>query len=95
VTKVRDLHNAWMHEPAYQAAYEELEHEFALARALTEARTKAGLTQQQVAERMHTTQSVVARLESGQINPSIQTLERFAKATGTRLRIMFGMRGAS
>ncbi len=95
MTKVRDLHKAWMHEPAYQAAYKEMEHEFALARALIEARTKAGLTQQQVAERMQTTQSVVARLESGRIHPSTETLERFAKATGTHLRITFEMREAS
>ena len=49
----------------------------------------AGLTQAQLAERMNTTQSVVARLESGHAHPSTKTLERIARSTGTRLRIHF------
>jgi len=47
------------------------------------------MTQEQVAEAMGTTQAVVARLESGKVLPSTRTLERFAKATRTRLRIRF------
>jgi ribosome-binding protein aMBF1 (putative translation factor) len=89
MTQVRDLHEQWMQDPAYRDAYEQLEPEFALARVLIEARTKAGLTQEQLAERMHTTQSVIARLEGGHVRPSTRTLERFAKATGTRLKISF------
>ena len=50
---------------------------------------RAALTQAELAERMETTQSVVARLESGRIHPSTRTLERVARATGTRLRISF------
>jgi len=38
---------------------------------------------------MGTTQAFVARLESGRVMPSTRTLERFAKATHTRLRIRF------
>ena len=45
--------------------------------------------QAELAERMETTQSVVARLESGRIHPSTRTLEKIARATGTRLRISF------
>lgn len=86
---VRALHDEWMKEPGYREAYAALEPEFALARALIAARVRAGLTQEQVALRMATTQSVVARLESGRVRPSTKTLERFAKATGTRLRIEF------
>ena len=89
MTKVRDLHERWMQDEAYRAAYDDLEPEFALARALIEARSRAGLTQEQVAERMATTQSVVARLESGRVRPSTKTLERYARATGMRLRISF------
>jgi transcriptional regulator with XRE-family HTH domain len=47
------------------------------------------MTQEQVAQAMGTTQAVVARLESGRTMPSTRTLERFAKATHTRLRISF------
>jgi transcriptional regulator with XRE-family HTH domain len=60
-----------------------------LASALIEARAKAGLTQEQLAKRMQTTQAVVARLESGRVQPSTRTLRRLAAATGTRLRISF------
>jgi transcriptional regulator with XRE-family HTH domain len=56
---------------------------------MIEARSKAGLTQEQLAARMHTTQAVIARLESGRVKPSTRTLERLAEATGTRLRIRF------
>lgn len=89
MTTVRELHDTWMSDPDYRAAFDELGPEFELARALIEARTQAGLTQGQLASRMKTTQSVVARLEGGRVRPSTKTLERFAKATGTRLRITF------
>ena len=90
MTKVRDLHADWMRDEEYRAAYEALEPEFALARAMIGARARAGLTQEQVAERMATTQSVVARLESGRVRPSTKTLERCcARATGTWLWISF------
>jgi transcriptional regulator with XRE-family HTH domain len=47
------------------------------------------MTQEQVARAMGTTQAVVARLEGGKVLPSTRTLERFAKATRSRLRITF------
>lgn len=79
----------WKKDPKYVAEYDALEREFALASALIEARGKADMTQEEVAEAMGTTQAVVARLEGGKILPSTRTLERFAKATRTRLRISF------
>jgi ribosome-binding protein aMBF1 (putative translation factor) len=87
----------WRKDPQYVAAYEALEEEFALASALIKARGDADMTQEQVAQAMGTTQAVVARLESGKTMPSTRTLERFAKATGTKLRIRFepvGVRAA-
>jgi ribosome-binding protein aMBF1 (putative translation factor) len=79
----------WRKDPAYVAAYDALEKEFALADALITARTHADMTQEDVAEAMGTTQGVIARLESGRVKPSTRTLERYAKATHTRLRISF------
>jgi len=73
----------------YRRAHKELAFKFELARAVIEARVQAGLTQEQLARRMNTTQSVVARLESGRVRPSTQTLGRLANATRTRLRISF------
>ena len=89
MTKVSKLHREWVKDPAYRQAYDELAPEFALAQALIEARTRADLTQAGLASRMQTTQSTVARLESGRIHPSTRTLERIARATGTHLRISF------
>lgn len=74
-----------MTDPEFRAAYDALEDEFRLARQMIDARVRAGLTQKEVAERMKTTQSAVARLESGKGAPSIKTLKRFAEATGSRL----------
>lgn len=79
----------WRKDPGYVAAYDALEEEFALAAALIQARAHADMTQEQVAQAMGTTQAVIARLESGRTKPSTRTLERFAKATGTRLRVSF------
>ena len=67
-----------------RAAYDALADEFDLARELIAARVRAGLTQVEVAARMGTTQSVVARLESGAQMPSVNTLLKFAKATRSR-----------
>jgi transcriptional regulator with XRE-family HTH domain len=89
VTKLDDLHKTWMKEPAYKQAYDAFEAEFSLASALLKARGAAHMTQEDVAKAMGTTQTVIARLESGRSMPSTRTLQRFAKATGMRLRISF------
>lgn len=89
MTKMKDLHAEWMKDDGYRQEYDALETEFALARAMIEARSKAGLTQEELAKRMDTSQSAIARLETGRSLPSGRTLERFAKATGTNLRIIF------
>ncbi len=86
---VEDVAKGWMKNPQFRAAYDALEEEFALAAALIKARGGAGLTQEQLAAAMETTQAFIARLESGKGLPSTRTLERFAKATHTRLRISF------
>jgi AraC-like DNA-binding protein len=60
-----------------------------LASALIGARAHVGLSQSELARRMGTSQAAIARLESGRYLPSARTLQRFAEATGTRLRISF------
>jgi ribosome-binding protein aMBF1 (putative translation factor) len=77
----------WLKDPAFIKAHAELEDEFALVEELIRARMKAGLTQAEVAERMQSTQPAVARLESAGRIPSTRTLQRYARATGHRLRI--------
>lgn len=55
------------------------------AELIKEARRSAGLTQAELAERMQTTQSVIARLESGRANPRFDTVLRAIAATGQEL----------
>ncbi len=86
---VEEAFARWRQDPAFVAAYDALEEEFALASSLIQARAQADMTQEQVAQAMGTTQAVVARLEGGRVRPSTRTLEHFAKATHTRLRISF------
>ena len=91
---VSDMHKRWMKEPKYKKAYDALEDEFVLASAVMDVRNRAGLTQEELARKMGTTQPVVARLESGRSRPSMRTLERLADATGSRLLIRFEPRDA-
>jgi len=84
---VSRLKKRWMKEPGFKAGYDALQEEFTIASVLIDARVRAKLSQQQLAERMGTSQSTIARLESGTSKPSFTTLERIAKATGTRVRI--------
>ena len=67
-----------------RAEYDALADEFNMARELISARSRAGLTQGEVAARMGTTQSVVARLESGKRAPSMRSVQRYAQAVGAR-----------
>lgn len=72
-------------DAAFNQALEALRRKPALERQLIEARVRAGLTQEQLARRMGTTQSAIARLESGRISPSVRTLKKLADVTGSRL----------
>ena len=76
-------------------AYDQLNEEFTFLDEFLKARSSAGITQAEVAERIGTTQSAIARLESGRgkHSPSIATLQKYAHALGCRLelRLVNGM----
>ncbi|MCX7054940.1 MAG: helix-turn-helix transcriptional regulator [Proteobacteria bacterium] len=80
-----------MARPDVRVAYDALRAEFAFLDEVLKARTEAGLTQAQLAERVGTTQSAIARLESGALkhSPSIATLQKHAKALGYRVEVKF------
>ena len=78
-----------MKDPQFKKVHEELKPEFELAREFIKARVAANMTQTDVAEKMATTQSVIARLESGKRVPSIKTIDRFAKAVGMKFEFHF------
>lgn len=74
----------------FREAYDALETEYALAREMLSARTRAGLTQEAVADRMGTTKSAVSRLEgAGKHAPSVASLKKYADAVGCTLKIEF------
>ena len=70
-------------------AYDELAEEFAFLDEVLKARAESGLTQAEVAARVGTTQSAIARLESAEPkhSPSIATLQKYAKALGYKVEI--------
>ena len=81
--KARALQNE-----AVNAEYQQLADEFSLIDQLLSMRTNAGLTQAEVAEKMHTQKSNISRLEKGNSNPSWSTLTKYAHACGYELRLV-------
>ena len=65
MTIVKELHKKWLEQEGYAEAYEASRVEFELASTIIKARIASGLTQGQLAARMQTSQSAIARLESG------------------------------
>ena len=83
---VEDWIREKLKDPKFKKEYDALEEEFTLAGELIGARAKAKLTQEQVAKRMGTSQSAVARIESGRA-PSLTSLRKYAKAVGRKVEI--------
>lgn len=81
----KDLKRKLMTDPGFAKEYEALAPEYELAKSIITLRARKGLTQEQLAERMETTQSVISRLESGSAKPSLATLERLANALDARV----------
>jgi DNA-binding XRE family transcriptional regulator len=76
--------------PAFRAAYDEARSVRLLSRALAELRERSGLTQAQLAKRLHTTQAAISRLESPTYRShSLATLRKYLKATGSKMVIRF------
>ncbi len=76
-------------DPKFKEALKETELEYQIARALIKARLEKGLTQATLAKKLHTTQSVVSRVESGSVLPSLSFLKRLATALNTSLHVQF------
>lgn len=82
-----ELKSRLLANPKVKAEYDALAPEFEIAAELLRARLRAGLSQADLAAKMGTSQSAIARLESGQTLPSTKTLLRFAEATRSRIRV--------
>ena len=72
-----------------KSEYDQLDEEFSFLDEFLKARSSAGITQAEVAKRIGTTQSAIARLESGngKHSPSLATLQKYAHALGCRLEL--------
>jgi DNA-binding XRE family transcriptional regulator len=82
---IREIFDKWAaSDPDFREAYENPSLEFLLMLEISAARARSGLTQAEIARRMGTTQSAVARLETERL-PSLSTLKRYAEAVGAKL----------
>jgi transcriptional regulator with XRE-family HTH domain len=88
-SSLKSFRDRALKRPEVRAAYDALDEEFAFLDEVLKARAESGLTQAQVAKRIGTTQSAVARLESGtsKHSPSVATLQRYARALGYRVEV--------
>ncbi len=75
-------------DPEFRAEYEALELEYKLASALIQLRLSKGLTQEELAKRLHTKQASIARLESGSSLPSLSTVKKVAEALDAEVDIV-------
>ena len=76
-------------DPEFRAEWDALEPEFAIVQAMIDAREEAGMTQQKLSEMTGIAQSDISKLESGNGNPTLRTLQRLAACMRRRLRIEF------
>jgi len=84
-----------MKNPAFRAEYEALEPEFVIIQVIIDARKKAGLSQKQLSELTGIAQGDISRLENGNANPSVRTLQRLTAGMGATLKIEFVENDAS
>ena len=85
MTNFNDFLNEQMKDPEFKAEWDALDPEF----AVIEARKESGLTQQQLSERTGIAQTDISKLERGNGNPSLRTLQRLAAGMGMRIKIEF------
>ncbi len=74
-------------DPEVKKGYDALELEFSIIEQVIRKRLAKGLSQKQLAEKIGTKQSAIARLEGGNTNPSVAFLEKVSKALGSKLQI--------
>jgi DNA-binding XRE family transcriptional regulator len=84
-----ELKKELLKDPEARREYELLQPEFEIMKQIIEARIHKKITQKELARRMGTGQSAISRLESGEYNPSLKFLKKFAESLGTRLVIRF------
>ncbi len=83
----KDFKKELLSDPEVKKAYDDLELEYSIITQVIQKRLEKGLTQKQLAQKVGTKQSAIARLEGGNSNPSVAFLEKISKALGSKLQI--------
>lgn len=91
----RELKAELMKSQEFKREYDALEPEYRFLKALVEQRISKGITQEMLARKIGTKQSAIARLESGQANPTIGFLKKVADALDVELEIGLRPRASS
>jgi len=89
MTNFKDFLAEQMENDEFRKEYEALEPEFTIMQAMIEARMAEGLTQKELSLRSGIAQGDISKMENGNANPSIKTLQRLAGAMGKTLKIEF------
>ena len=88
-TKFNDYLAVQLKDPEFRREYEALQPEHAVIQAMIDARKASGLTQKELSERTGIAQGDICKLERGNANPSIKTLQRLALGMGMVLKVEF------
>ena len=89
MSSYKDFLAEQLKDPELRAEYEALEPEFSIIQAMIDARKASGLTQKQLSEKTGIAQADISKLENGNANPSLKTLQRLASAMGMKMKIEF------
>ena len=89
MTKFNDYLNEQLRDLTFKEEWDALEPEFTIMQAMIDARKVSGLTQKQLSERTGIAQADISKLESGNANPSLKTLQRLAAGMGMKVKVEF------
>ena len=89
MTNFDEFLNEQMKDPDFKAEYDALEPEFAIIQAMIDARKFKGITQKELSQRTGIAQGDISKIENGNGNPSLRTLQRLASAMDMSLKIEF------
>ncbi len=89
MTNYKDYLNEQLRNEDFKKEWDALDPEFAIIQAMLNARKSAGMTQKELAEKTGIAQGDISRLETGNANPSLKTLQRLAEGMGMRLKLEF------
>ena len=88
-TKFDDFLKEQLKDPEVKKEYDSLAPEFAIIQAMIDARKASGMTQKQLADKTGIAQADISKLERGNANPSLRTLQRLAAGMGMQVKIEF------